>query len=85
MFYIIRLEPAVDYVYKMAHIGRIIEQVFHDQGRSASWLAEQLHCDRTNVYNIFKRESIDTALLVRISNILQHNFLQYYIQELDVR
>lgn len=68
----------------MAHIGRIIEQVFHDQGRSASWFAEQLHCDRTNVYSIFKRESIDTALLVRISNILQHNFFQYYIQELDV-
>lgn len=67
----------------MAHIGRIIEKVFHDQGRSASWFAEQLHCDRTNVYSIFKRESIDTALLVRISNILQHNFFQYYIQELD--
>jgi len=71
-------------VYKMPHIGRIIEQVFHDQGRSASWFAGQLHCDRTNVYSIFKRESIDTALLVRISNILQHNFFQYYIHELDV-
>lgn len=63
---------------RMIHIGNIIEQVFHEQGRSASWLAKQLHCDRTNVYNIFKRESIDTALLVRISNILQHNFLRYY-------
>jgi len=67
----------------MIHIGNIIEQVFRDQGRSPSWLAKQLHCDRTNVYNIFKRESIDTALLVRISNILQHNFLKYYDNELN--
>ena len=66
----------------MIHIGRIIEGVFHEQGRSPSWFADQLHCDRTNVYNIFKRESIDTALLVRISNILQHNFLQYYANEI---
>ena len=68
--------------YIMINIGRIIERVFHEQGRSVSWFAEQLHCDRTNVYNIFKRESIDTALLVRISIILQHNFLCYYNDEL---
>ena len=71
-------------MFFMINIGSIIEQVFHEQGRSATWFAEQLHCDRTNVYNIFKRESIDTALLVRISNILQHNFLSYYNEELRV-
>lgn len=68
----------------MIHIGEIIEHVFYEQGRSPSWLAEQLHCDRTNVYNIFKRESIDTALLVRISNILQHDFFRYYIEEIKI-
>lgn len=68
----------------MVHIGSIIEHVFHEQGRSPSWFAEQLHCDRTNVYNIFKRESVDTSLLVRISNILQHDFLQYYKKELSL-
>ena len=68
----------------MIHIGSIIEEVFYKQGRSPSWFAEQLHCDRTNVYNIFKRESSDIAMLVRISNILQHNFLQYYTDELSV-
>ncbi len=68
----------------MVHIGSIIKDVFYEQGRSVSWFAKQLHCERTNVYNIFKRESIDTALLVHISNILQHNFLQYYKDELPV-
>ena len=68
----------------MVHIGKIIEEEFYRQGRSVSWFADKLCCDRTNVYNIFKRESIDTALLVRISNILQHNFLQYYADEILV-
>ena len=67
----------------MVHIGKIIESVFYEQGRSPSWFAKQLHCDRSNVYNIFKRESIDTLLLIRISKILGHNFLKYYKEELN--
>ena len=45
-----------------------------EQGRSARWLAERIPCERTNVYNIFKRESIDLDLLSRISKILNYNF-----------
>lgn len=66
----------------MIHIGKIIENEFYSQGRSVSWLAERLHCDRTNIYNIFKRESIDTALLRRISDLLQHDFFDYYTRDL---
>lgn len=67
----------------MIHIGKIIETVFQEQGRSPSWFARQLHCNRSNIYNIFKRSSIDTALLLRISKILKHNFIQYYNKELE--
>ncbi|WP_347282828.1 hypothetical protein [uncultured Bacteroides sp.] len=35
------------------------------------------------MYSIFKRTSIDTALLLRISIVLQHNFFQHYLTELD--
>ena len=66
----------------MIHIGKKIEEIFHQQGRSPSWLAAQLCCDRTNIYSIFKRESIDTALLARISTLLNHDFFQYYQEEL---
>jgi len=64
----------------MIHIGKIIEEEFYRQGRSVSWLANKLCCDRTNVYNIFKRESIDTALLVKISKALNYNFFDCYIE-----
>ena len=63
------------------HIGKEIKAELRRQERGASWLAEKLHCDRTNVYNIFKRQGIDTRLLERISIILNRNFFTLYCQK----
>ena len=63
------------------HIGKEIKTELLRQERGVSWLAEKLHCDRTNVYDIFKREGIDTRLLERISIILHRNFFALYCQE----
>ncbi len=68
----------------MVHIGQIIETELHRQERSVTWFANKLYCDRTNVYSIFKRKSIDTELLQRISIILHHNFFNYYLTELEI-
>ena len=38
--------------------------------------AELLHCDRANVYNIFRRKKIDIDLLLEISNILNYDFVK---------
>ena len=65
----------------MIHIGSLIEQELRRHDRSVTWLASELHCDRTNVYKVFKRKSIDTRLLVDISVILQHNFFLDYADE----
>lgn len=65
----------------MIHIGQLIETELHRQERSVTWFANKLYCDRTNVYSIFKRKSIDTELLLRISCILNYNFFNYYIAE----
>lgn len=62
----------------MIHIGQLIEEELHRQERSVAWFARQLYCDRTNVYDIFKRQSLDTELLLRISMVLNHNFFDYY-------
>lgn len=58
----------------MEHIGKLIRQELRRQERSVAWFARQLSCDRSNIYRIFQKESIDTYLLVRISIILQYNF-----------
>lgn len=60
----------------MVHIGKLIEEKLHEQGRTVTWFASKLCCTRPNVYKIFQKESIDSLLLWRISCILQHNFFQ---------
>lgn len=58
------------------HIGERIKTEFHRQGRTVKWLTAQLHCNRSNVYNIFARKNIDVEMLIKISIVLQHNFLK---------
>lgn len=56
------------------HIGEAIRKELERQEKTVVWLAEQIPCHRTNVYRIFEKDSIDTRILMRISNILDHDF-----------
>ena len=67
----------------MAHIGQIIREELKQQGRTVTRLAKTINCDRTNIYNIFERESIDTNLLTRISKALNKNFFEILTEELN--
>lgn len=58
----------------MIHIGQLIKMELEAQERTPTWLAKKINCDRTNIYRIFDRGSIDTALLSRISMALNRNF-----------
>lgn len=60
----------------MINIGERIQEELVQQERSISWLARKLNCNRTSVYRILKKNSIDTALLSQISLILNHDFFQ---------
>jgi len=60
------------------HIGTLIQSKLKEDQRSPSWLAKKIHCKRDNVYKIFKRESMDTALLQDIGFALNTNFFEYY-------
>ena len=56
------------------HIGHLVKAVFDESGLTVAEFAKRIHCERTNVYKIFNRYTIDVALLVKISQALQHNF-----------
>lgn len=60
--------------YAMIFIGPIIKAELDRQERSVSWFARKIGCDRSTVYRIFQRASIDTQLLMRISTVLDHDF-----------
>jgi hypothetical protein len=62
-------------------IGEKIESILRKQGRSAAWLATQIPCERTNVYNIFRRKSLDVRLLMKISQILEYDFFKDLSEE----
>ena len=59
------------------HIGNLIKERLKEEHKSVVWLAQELGCHRTNVYNIFEKSSLDTNILRRISIIMHHNFFDY--------
>jgi DNA invertase Pin-like site-specific DNA recombinase len=60
----------------MVNIGLRIKEELQQQERTISWLARKLNCNRSTVYRILNKNSIDTMLLEQISCILNHNFMQ---------
>ena len=65
----------------MIHLGQLIKTELERQERTPTWLAKKINCDRTNIYRIFERKSIDTDLLSRISTALNHNFFEELSQQ----
>lgn len=58
------------------HIGERIKEIMAVKHRSVVWVARQINCERTNVYNIFARKDINTHLLQQLSLILDHDFFK---------
>ena len=67
------------------HIGRIIQAKMKADGRSARWLARQLHCTSSNIYKLYEKPSIDTNLLLHLAQLLQVDFFTYYSNVLKER
>ncbi|MBR1705281.1 MAG: XRE family transcriptional regulator [Bacteroidales bacterium] len=57
-------------------IGIRIWEIVHERGLSVPEFAEAIACTRENAYKIFRKSSLDTALLIRISEVLQHDFFK---------
>lgn len=58
------------------HIGQLIQSVFRSlhKDKDVKWFADCLHCDKSNIYSIFKRNNIDIRLLLKIGEILRYDF-----------
>ena len=60
---------------KDIYIGAIIEQKFLETGMSIQEFSVKILRDRTTVYDIFKRKTIDTERLLLISQVLNFDFI----------
>ena len=57
------------------HIGHLIKAAFKESGMTISEFARQIHLERTTIYSLFERQSVDSIQLAKISLVLKHNFL----------
>lgn len=62
-------------------IGAKVQEIFESRNMKLADLADRLGTVRQNVYRIFKKQDLDTGLLTRISEVLDHNFFHYYRTE----
>jgi len=60
------------------HIGKKIKEELYAQGISVTDFAKKISRSRNVAYDIFERESIDTALLNRIAKVLNVDFFSLY-------
>ena len=60
---------------KDLHIGNLIQQEMEKQGRTVAWLAKSIYCEKSNIYKLFRRDSISIDQLMRISEVMGHDFL----------
>ena len=60
------------------NIGSEIQHVMKQSHFSATWLAGRMCCDRSNIYKLLSRRSLDTATLYKISLFLHHDFFALY-------
>lgn len=65
----------------MVEIGEKIKEVFDNRNMKLTEFADELGTVRQNVYRIFKKRHVDTGLLLKISQVLNHNFFQYYVDK----
>lgn len=61
---------------KTIHLGTMVKRELKAQGRTVVWLARTLNMERSSIYKIFERNSLDVRLLIRISLVMNHDFFQ---------
>jgi len=65
----------------LIHIGQKIKDVFYQKRLKVNDFANKINKSRNVVYNIFNRATIDSGLLYKIGEVLDHNFFQYYLDD----
>ena len=66
-------------------IGQLIKDRVKAENLKVTDFAKMIGAERTNVYDIFKRSSIDTELLKKIGQVLHHDFFQDLLESETVK
>lgn len=58
------------------NMGSLIKTELKRQGRTATWLAKQVHCTPENIYKVFRQRWVSMPLLFEISRALNYDFFK---------
>ena len=59
------------------HFGNLIKEILRANRRSVAWFAVQMHCDRSNMYKMLSRNHLDSAFLLRASQVLEFDLFLF--------
>jgi transcriptional regulator with XRE-family HTH domain len=65
------------------HIGELIKQIIKKRQYTVGAIAKFINRERSVIYDIYNRETIDTGLLYTLSDVLNYDFFQVYSQKLQ--
>lgn len=60
------------------HIGKKIKEVVQQSDMTVTEFAKKINYSRRNIYSIFSKQSIDTGMLKKIGDVLEHDFFADY-------
>jgi len=63
------------------HIGQKIREKAKELRIGPTELSKMINTSKQNIYGIYKRKSIDTHLLSKISNAFNYNFFKQYFSD----
>lgn len=67
------------------HIGKKIKEVLDKTPLSVVDFAKKINLTRNGAYKVFEKETIDTGQLQAIGKVLNHDFFNYYEQNLSLQ
>lgn len=66
------------------HIGKTLKRLLEKQGVSPEELGERIGKGRTTVYAMLRQKYLHSGLMVKISEALKHDIIQYLYQPEDL-
>ncbi len=60
------------------NIGQLVKRIAQGQGLSQSELGEKIKKSKQGVGSIYRRDTIDTKLLIEICTVLNYDFMAFY-------
>lgn len=66
-------------------IGQLIKERVKAKKMAVTDFAKAIDVERSNVYYIFQRDSIDTSMLKKIGHVLDYDFFQDLLEEETIR